>query len=112
MSNMKQNTFPHDVATVTVSPVVQQHYWQCSITLEYDGIHWSLQITDVFAVNRWQDADDTCRKVLPASFPAMTADRLAAFINAIPPCGPGYGGYRNVSAKEVQPLIEAARHSS
>lgn len=100
------------VATVKVSHVVQQHYWQCSVTLEYDGVHWSLQITDVFAINRWQDEEASCQRVLPSSFLSMTADQLAAFINSIPPCGPGYDGFRNVLPKEVAPLIEAAHRIS
>ena len=108
MSNLNKDKIPCTVATVKVSPVIQQHYWMCNITLEYDGFDWWIQITDTFAVNRWQDADDSCRNKTPKSFPDITANQLAEFINSISPCGPGYGGYRNVKPEEVAPLIDAA----
>ncbi len=109
MEDLKANT---SVTTVKVSPVVQQHYWMCNVTLEFDGFDWWLKLTDVFAVNRWQDDEDSCKVKIPRPFPNMTADQLASFINSIPPCGPRYNGYRNVKPQEVTPLIEAARNNS
>ena len=97
------------VKQVEVSPVVQQHYWKCVVNLKYDGTRWILEITDVFAVNRWQDDDATSRTLAPGNFPNITPDQLAARINSTAPGGPGYGGHRNVKPAEVAPLIQAAR---
>ena len=79
------------------------------MALMYDDRYWWLKITDVFAVNRWQDGDDSCRVRLPKSFPNMSAAALASFINSVPPCGPGRDGHREVKPEEVRPLIEAAQ---
>lgn len=98
------------VANVKLSPVVQQHYWQCSAVLERDRDEWWISITDVFAINRWQDEDAGCREKLPKEFPDMTAVELARFINGISPCGPKDDGYRNVKPEEAEPLLQAARN--
>lgn len=100
---------PCTVATAKVTPVVQQHYWGCFVELQYDDADWNIKITDVFAVNRWQDEVESCTVKLPSAFPDMTAEGLADFVNSIGPGGPGYGGHRAVKAKEVEPLLNAAR---
>ena len=112
MTNLSKDKIPCTVATIKVSPVIHQHYWMCKITLEYDGFDWWLRITDTFAVDRWQDDDASCRNKAPESFAEITAKQLAEFINNIAPCGPGYGGYRNVKPEEVTPLIDAAHRFS
>ena len=96
------------LATVKLSPVVQQHYWQCYADLELECGEWWLSFSDVFAMDRWQDAEDSCRVRLPKKFPDMTTNELARFINSISPCGPKYNGYRNVQPNETEPLLLAA----
>ena len=98
------------LANVHVTPVASQHYWMCTIALEKDGAQWFLRITDVFAINRYQDDDASCRNPLPDAFPAMTAAQLADFINAIAPCGPAWNSAsRCVKPEEVEPILQSAR---
>ena len=110
---MPNENVPCILATVSVAPVASQHYWKCTIDLEKDGAQWFLRITDVFATNRYQDDDASCRKQLPDSFPAMTAGQLADFINAIAPCGPAWNSAsRCVKPEETEALLQSARSHS
>ena len=96
------------VKTIEVTHVVQQHYWKCMLTLEWGNDEWTILINDTYARDRYNDEEAFCRVKLPGRFPYMQPTELAAFLNSVPPCGPGYGGHRAIKAGEVSPLIQAA----
>ena len=96
------------IKTVKVTPGIQQHYWQCYITLEFDNGEWSMLITDTYAIDRHNDEEASLRIKLPHLFPYILSNDLAMLLNSIPLSGPGYGGHRAIKTSEISSLIQEA----
>ena len=96
------------IKSFKVSPGIQQHYWQCYITLEFDNDEWTVLITDTYARDRYNDEEASLRIKLPELFPYILQNDLAMFLNSIPLCGPGYNGHRDIKPSEISSLIQEA----
>lgn len=111
MSNSDKRTA---IISVPISHVLQQQYWQCNVTLEFENGEWTILVQDTYARDRYNDAEASSRVKLPHAFPDMTPDELASFLNCISPAGPTFGHcfepgrYRDVKAEEVAILLQEA----
>jgi len=90
-----------------VTPVAQQHYWQCSVAAELKDGEWRIRITDTYAIDRYNDQDSSATFPLPAIFPYMLTTKLRDFLNQKAALGPG-GGRRQIKPGELSQLIHDA----
>lgn len=96
------------IKSIKVTPGIQQHYWQCNVTLEFENDEWTILITDTYARDRYNDEEASLRIKLPALFPYILSSDLAMLLNQTPLCGPGYGGHRDIKQSEISSLIQEA----
>lgn len=96
------------IKSVKVTPGIQQHYWQCYVTLEFDNDEWTMLITDTYARDRYNDEEVSLRIKLPNLFPYIPPNDLTMFLNATRLGGPGYNGHRDIKPSEISPLIQEA----
>ena len=101
------------IYSANISPIKCKHYWGCGLKIHYEEPLWEIELTDIYARDRYNDNEIKRVVTLPQEFPNISIQELKKFIEEINCLGPNQGGetpYREVSEKDVELILQAAKN--
>lgn len=81
--------------------------------LYYEEPIWEIELTDIYARDRYNDDEIKTAVTLPQEFPNISIQELKQFIEKINCLGPNQGGetpYREIKESDVEMVLQAAKN--
>ncbi len=101
------------IYSANISPIKCKHYWGCDLKLYYEEPVWEIELTDIYACDRYNDDEIKRTVTLPQEFPNISTQELKQFIEEINCLGPNQGGetpYRKINESDVDMILQAAKN--
>ena len=101
------------IYSASITPIKCKHYWGCYLKLFYEEPTWKIELTDIYARDRYNDDEIKRSAILPEKFPDISVQELKKFIEEMNCLGPNQGGetpYREVKDIDVEKILQAAKN--
>ena len=102
------------IYSASISPIKCKHYWGCQLELFYEESIWKIELTDIYARDRYNDGEIKRSVILPEQFPDISIQELKKFIEKIDCGGPNQYVFetpcREMKDIDAEKILQAAKN--